>query len=82
MAGATTSKAIAPSGKYTPEDLEELALPLGLPVEQCHYEINALNGGVRTLSARRRTAADPVQDLGKLPVPSAEYVRTKLPGAA
>jgi hypothetical protein len=82
MPGATTSKVIGPSGAYKPEDLEELALPLGLPVEQCHFEINALNSGVRTLSARARTNGDPKQDLAKLPVPSAEHVRTKLPGAA
>jgi hypothetical protein len=80
MAAATVSKVIAPSGAYKLEDLAELALPLGVPVEECYFEINAINAGVRTLSARLRTRSDPVQDLAELPVASAEYVRTKQPG--
>jgi hypothetical protein len=80
MAGATTTKTIGPDGAYKPEDLAELAAQLGLPVDECWFEINAINGGVRALSARRRSGADErTQDVTKLPVPSAEEVRTRMP---
>jgi hypothetical protein len=81
MAGATVSKTIGPDGAYTADDLAGLAVQLGLPVDECYFEINAINNGVRTLSARARSRSDSAQDVTNLPVPSADYVRTKMPSA-
>jgi hypothetical protein len=92
MAGATATKTIGPDGGYKPEDLAELAAQLGLPVTECYFEINAINAGVRTLSARARSSGDPLQDLRPrvpfdhlsdedapgLPLPSEQYIRTRM----
>ena len=63
MAGATVTKLIGSDGVPTSGDLADLAAQLGLPTNQCHFEVNLPNpgytfGDARMLSARARDTGD------------------------